>query len=63
MASYSLNYDKIFGTEPEFLYKSYEIKTNNKNFLYPLNALSSVFYFFAGISIFETYNFYNFMGS
>lgn len=64
MTSYSLNYDKIFGTEPGVpLYKSYELKTNNKNFLYPLNALSSVFYFFAGISIFEIYNFYNFMGS
>ena len=64
MTSYSLNYDKIFGTEIGVpVYKSYEINTNNKNLLYPFNALSSIFYFFAGLGIFDIYNFYNLTGS
>ena len=64
MASISLNYDKIFGAEVGVpLYKSYEVRSNNQNLLYPLNAISSVFYFLAGLGIFELYNFYNLIGS
>lgn len=64
MSSLSLNYDKIFGLEVGVpLYKSYEVRSNNQNLLYPLNAISSVFYFLAGLGIFELYNFYNLIGS
>ena len=64
MSAISLNYDKIFGAEVGVpLYKSYEIRSNNQNLLYPLNAISSVFYFLAGLGIFELYNFYNLIGS
>ena len=64
MAAISLNYDKIFGAEVGVpLYKSYEIRSDNQNLLYPLNAISSVFYFLAGLGIFELYNFYNLIGS
>ena len=64
MSAISLNYDKIFGAEVGVpLYKSYEVRSNNPNLLYPLNAISSAFYFIAGLGIFELYDFYNLIGS